>query len=143
MPVMEAQILIDAEISGGLAAHGIGADANGDVTVGEFNTFTAVMGEEFTVASVWGREVMRVDVDMGTAEDFARHLGIDAGVELELMWVAEQCRVAPLSANWAEHFTAEGDSYFHNARRGSTVWHHPLDLFFKQLAQARRANGKA
>ena len=62
------------------------------------------------------------------------------------MWIAEQCRVAPLPANWAEHFTAEGDSYFHNARRGSTeaktVWHHPLDLFFKQLVQERRANGK-
>jgi hypothetical protein len=62
------------------------------------------------------------------------------------MWIAEQCRVAPLPANWAEHFTAEGDSYFHNARRGSTeaktVWHHPLDLFFKQLVQERRANVK-
>jgi hypothetical protein len=142
LPAMEAQILIDAEISGGLAAHGIGADAHGDVTVGEFNKFTAGM-EEFTIAAVRGREVMRADVDTGSAEDFARHLGIDAGAEPELMWIAEQCRVAPLPANWAEHFTAEGDSYFHNARRGSTVWHHPLDLFFKQLAQARRADGKA
>ena len=58
------------------------------------------------------------------------------------MWIAEQCRVAALPANWAEYFTAEGDSYFHNARWCQTVWHHPLDLFFKQLVQERRANGK-
>jgi hypothetical protein len=134
--------MTEAQIFGGLAAHGIGADADGDVTVGEFDKFTVGMGGEFTVAAVRGREVMRAGADAGSVKDFARHIGIDAGVEPELVWIAEQCRVAALPANWAEYFTAEGDSYFHNARWCQTVWHHPLDLFFKQLVQERRANGK-
>jgi hypothetical protein len=135
LPVTEAQIC------GGLAAHGVGAGVDGDVTVGEFNRFTAGMGAEFTVAAVRGREVMRADADAGSAEDFARHVGIDVGAEPGLMWIAEQCRVAALPANWVEYFTAKGDSYFHNALRESTVWHHPLDLFFKQLVEERRADG--
>jgi hypothetical protein len=131
----------EAQIFGGLAAHGVGADVDGDVTVGNFETFTAGMGGEFTVAAVRSREVIRADVDAGSAKDFARHIGIDMGAEPELMCIAEQCRVAPLPANWVEYFTAEGDSYFHNVRRGNTLWHHPLDLFFKQLVQERRADG--
>jgi hypothetical protein len=59
------------------------------------------------------------------------------------LWIAEQCRVAALPANWAECFTAEGDSYIHNARRGCTVWHHPLHLFFKQLVDEQEADGAA
>ena len=136
----------EAQVVGALAAHGIAADADGDVTAGAFDEFTAAWGEEFTAAAVRGREVVRAGADAGSADGFARHLGIDASEEPELMWIAEQCRVAPLPANWAEYFTSEGESYFHDARRGSTcgstVWHHPLDLFFKQLVQEWKTNGK-
>jgi hypothetical protein len=92
------------------------------------------------------------------------------------MWIAEQCRVAPLPMGWVEYINAEdGRSYFlaaigvrigvtgrsylcdheliccttygvrpryfHNAHRGETVWHHPLDPHFKQLVRLRRGTG--
>ena len=84
----------EAQVVGALAAYGVGVDADGDVTVGAFDEFTAGMGGEFTVAAVRGREVMRADADAGSAEDFARHISIDPGAEPELMWIAEQCRVS-------------------------------------------------
>eukprot|EP01052_Picozoa_sp_SAG31_P017085 SAG31_NODE_1155_length_9624_cov_3.380157_7_plen_69_part_00 len=58
------------------------------------------------------------------------------------MWIAEQCRVAPLPSGWAEYITEEGFSYFHNEIRQETVWHHPLDIYFKQLVNVRRTSAK-
>ena len=50
----------EAQVVGALAAHGIAADADGDVTAGAFDEFTAGMAfEEFTAAAVRGREVVR------------------------------------------------------------------------------------
>ena len=54
-----------------------------------------------------------------------------------------RCRVAPLPQGWVEYATEDGDSYFHNANRGETVWHHPLDPHFKQLLKTKRLEAKA
>jgi centrosomal protein CEP164 len=86
--------------------------------------------------------VIRVDEDAGSLEEFALYLGIDPVKEPSLMWIAEHCRVAPLPCGWQEFFTSDGDSYFHHAKQGITVWHHPLDLYFKTLVAVRRANGQ-
>jgi hypothetical protein len=133
----------EALIFGALAAYGVHADEDGDVTVGEFDAFTAGMAREFSVAAVRAREVLRAAEDAGSAEAFACHLGIEPAAEPQLMWIAEHCRVAPMPANWEECFTKNGDSYFHNARQGTTVWHHPLDLFFQQLVHERRGSSTA
>ena len=55
----------EARIGGALAAHGVGADAEGDVTVGGFDAFTAGMGGGFSAAAVRGREVKRAAADAG------------------------------------------------------------------------------
>lgn len=121
--------------------YGLHAD-EGDVTVHEFGSFTENIAD-FSVASVRSKEIIREDEDAGSVEEFALYLGIDPEQEPELMWIAEQCRVAPLPMGWAEYMTAEGDSYFHNASRKETVWHHPLDIVFKRLVEVRRHSGIA
>ena len=141
---MEKQGLPDpeAQIFGALAAYGINTGEDGDITTTEFDEFTQGFAGEFTVSAVRAREVLRDGEDAGSVEEFALYLGIDPATEPQLMWIAEHCRVAPLPANWVEYFTGEGDSYFYNAGCNTTVWHHPLDLFFKQLVQERRGYGK-
>jgi hypothetical protein len=71
----------------------------------------------------------------------ATDLGINPATETHLMWIAEHCRTAPLPRGWIELVAEEGDSYFHNADRGETTWHHPLDPYFKQLVAANRQKG--
>ena len=128
----------EAQIFGALAVYGIDEDSDGDITIEEFGNFTKPMKNEFTVASVRTFEVIRDDPDAGSAEEFAVYLGIDQKTEPHLMWIAEQCRVAPLPMGWQEYIADDGRSYFHNAHRGETVWHHPLDPHFKQLVAVRR-----
>ena len=110
--------------------YGIDDDEDGDITTVEFDRFTSGMGGEFTPATVRSCEVVRDDPDVGTKDEFAEYLGIDAVREKHLMWIAEQCRVAPLPQGWVEYATEDGDSYFHNAHRGETIWHHPLGRSF-------------
>ena len=151
LPEAEAQIFgalavygmhgCHADNSSSTHKYGIHADDR-DITVCNFDAFTKDM-DGFSVASVRSKEVIREDEDAGSVEEFALYLGIDPEREPQLMWIAEQCRVAPLPMGWAEYMTVEGDSYFHNASRQETVWHHPLDIVFKQLVEVRRQSGKA
>ena len=143
LPEAEAQIFGALAVYGMHGCHtdnpslthryGIHADDR-DITVHDFGAFTKDM-DGFSVASVRSKEVIREDEDAGSVEEFALYLGIDPEREPQLMWIAEQCRVAPLPSGWAEYMTVDGDSYFHNASRQETVWHHPLDIVFKQLVE--------
>ena len=128
----------EAHIRGALAVFAIDGDEDGDITTAEFEAFTSQMRGQFTPESVRTLEVTREDPDAADAEQFAVYLGISPEGEPHLMWIAEQCRVAPLPQGWAEYLSEDGRSYFHNAKRGETVWQHPLDLYFKQLVEVRR-----
>ena len=47
---------------------------------------------------------------------------------------------APLPEGWTEHYDEASDrDYYHKVSTGETVWLHPLDAHYKELAMSEKA----
>ena len=65
---------------------------------------------------------------------YAVYLGMDVAADTDLLWIAQQALVAELPPGWTEHADPmSGDTYFHNAQTGETVWEHPCDSYYRNL----------
>ncbi|NXK87145.1 CE164 protein, partial [Formicarius rufipectus] len=69
---------------------------------------------------------------------FAPTIGIDPEKESELLWLARECLVAPLPADWKPCQDTTGDVYYFNFRSGQSTWEHPCDEYYRQLVTKER-----
>lgn len=67
-----------------------------------------------------------------------------------LAWVWRSHRIAvegleaALPEEWTDHYDEASDrDYYHNAETGETVWVHPLDAYYKELAMSEKAKKAA
>eukprot|EP00930_Biecheleria_cincta_P056065 TRINITY_DN4224_c2_g4_i1.p1 TRINITY_DN4224_c2_g4~~TRINITY_DN4224_c2_g4_i1.p1 ORF type:complete len:1123 (-),score=268.71 TRINITY_DN4224_c2_g4_i1:286-3654(-) len=65
---------------------------------------------------------------------YAHSLGIDHVRESEMMWIAEEAYNAPLPPGWTEHQDEDGRTYFYNTELRQSVWQHPMDDVFMDIA---------
>ncbi|KAJ9467777.1 hypothetical protein DIPPA_27908 [Diplonema papillatum] len=79
---------------------------------------------------------------------YAKWAGIDVHARPDLMWLAEKGLVAPLPDGWmkcavsqAQHKAAGADVYYFNRQTGQSMWDHPLDCVFQELARAYEKAG--
>ncbi|OLP98523.1 Centrosomal protein of 164 kDa [Symbiodinium microadriaticum] len=63
-------------------------------------------------------------------------LGIDHVREADMVWIAEEAYNAPLPPGWTEHVDANGRSrtYFYNTNLRESLWKHPMDQEFVEIA---------
>lgn len=69
---------------------------------------------------------------------YAHSLGIDHVRESEMMWVAEEAYNAPLPPGWTEHQDEDARTYFFNTELRQSVWQHPMDEVFMDIANYLR-----
>ncbi|CAK9043341.1 E3 ubiquitin-protein ligase NEDD4 (Cell proliferation-inducing gene 53 protein) (HECT-type E3 ubiquitin transferase NEDD4) (Neural precursor cell expressed developmentally down-regulated protein 4) (NEDD-4) [Durusdinium trenchii] len=60
-----------------------------------------------------------------------------------MVWIAEEAYNASLPPGWTEHVDANGRTYFYNTNRRESLWKHPLDQEFVEIANYWRRAIKA
>eukprot|EP00933_Yihiella_yeosuensis_P045139 TRINITY_DN40461_c0_g1_i1.p1 TRINITY_DN40461_c0_g1~~TRINITY_DN40461_c0_g1_i1.p1 ORF type:complete len:393 (+),score=64.10 TRINITY_DN40461_c0_g1_i1:31-1179(+) len=76
--------------------------------------------------------------DLQNNEDFleyAKSMGVDVNVDIELVPVVRDAFVASLPLSWTEHTDAEGRIYFFHQATQASSWSHPMDTVFRELIQ--------
>eukprot|EP00930_Biecheleria_cincta_P045379 TRINITY_DN31286_c0_g1_i1.p1 TRINITY_DN31286_c0_g1~~TRINITY_DN31286_c0_g1_i1.p1 ORF type:complete len:1189 (+),score=217.37 TRINITY_DN31286_c0_g1_i1:127-3693(+) len=73
-------------------------------------------------------------VDILEMLSFVHSLGIDHVRESEMLWIAEEAYNAPLPPGWTEHVAGDGKTYFYNTTLRQSLWQHPLDEVFMEIA---------
>eukprot|EP00928_Gymnodinium_smaydae_P073595 TRINITY_DN56785_c0_g1_i1.p1 TRINITY_DN56785_c0_g1~~TRINITY_DN56785_c0_g1_i1.p1 ORF type:complete len:677 (+),score=82.82 TRINITY_DN56785_c0_g1_i1:46-2031(+) len=58
---------------------------------------------------------------------YAKYLGIDVILDRDLVWIAEEALIAPLSADWTVHEDSLGRLFFFNYLTSVSSWTHPLE----------------
>ena len=74
--------------------------------------------------------------------DYAKSIGIDEK-RVDLFWIAEHGLTAPVPKNWnacvtpdpTEGAPAHHRRYYFNTKSGESMWEHPLDKYFRELAK--------
>ncbi|CAE7586189.1 SAC9, partial [Symbiodinium necroappetens] len=51
-----------------------------------------------------------------------------------MVWIAEEAYNAPLPPGWTEHVDANGRTYFYNTNLRESLWKHPMDQEFVEIA---------
>eukprot|EP00441_Pelagodinium_beii_P041915 CAMPEP_0197632896 /NCGR_PEP_ID=MMETSP1338-20131121/9424_1 /TAXON_ID=43686 ORGANISM="Pelagodinium beii, Strain RCC1491" /NCGR_SAMPLE_ID=MMETSP1338 /ASSEMBLY_ACC=CAM_ASM_000754 /LENGTH=1198 /DNA_ID=CAMNT_0043204473 /DNA_START=88 /DNA_END=3684 /DNA_ORIENTATION=+ len=74
---------------------------------------------------------------------YVHSLGIDHVRESEMLWIAEEAYHAPLPPGWTEHVDDSGRTYFYNMNIRESLWQHPLDEVFVEIANYWRRVIKA
>ncbi|NXX20748.1 CE164 protein, partial [Podargus strigoides] len=69
---------------------------------------------------------------------FARSIGMDPEKEPELMWLAEEGIMAPLTPNWSPCLIKTGRVYYFNFATGASMWDHPCDDHYRELVIQER-----
>lgn len=65
---------------------------------------------------------------------YVHSLGIDHVREADMVWIAEEAYNAPLPPGWTEHVDANGRTYFYNTNLRESLWKHPMDQEFVEIA---------
>ena len=77
-----------------------------------------------------------------TAEEILEYaeqvLELQAHETEELMWIAEQGIKAALPEGWKPVTTEDNDLYYFNFNTGESMWEHPCDSYYKELAGKER-----
>eukprot|EP00403_Amphidinium_massartii_P015431 CAMPEP_0178410414 /NCGR_PEP_ID=MMETSP0689_2-20121128/20967_1 /TAXON_ID=160604 /ORGANISM="Amphidinium massartii, Strain CS-259" /LENGTH=287 /DNA_ID=CAMNT_0020031589 /DNA_START=33 /DNA_END=892 /DNA_ORIENTATION=- len=77
--------------------------------------------------------------DHGTTDPsllaFARSLDLDAVLDEDLLWVAQEAFNAKLPAGWTEYTSEQGQLYYCRQEFGETTWEHPMDHVYRELVQ--------
>ncbi|KAM4652587.1 centrosomal protein of 164 kDa isoform 2-T3 [Discoglossus pictus] len=71
-------------------------------------------------------------------QEYARLIGVDPKTEPELMWLAREGIVAPLTAEWKPCQDITGDIYYFNFATGQSTWDHPNDEHYRELVVQER-----
>eukprot|EP01060_Flectonema_neradi_P018685 TRINITY_DN25581_c0_g1_i1.p1 TRINITY_DN25581_c0_g1~~TRINITY_DN25581_c0_g1_i1.p1 ORF type:complete len:378 (+),score=63.82 TRINITY_DN25581_c0_g1_i1:53-1186(+) len=86
----------------------------------------------------------------GQVLEYAQWVGLDLAVRNDLMWLAEKGLCAPLPKGWSacavdggqpqttsygNYEGTTGDVYYFNEITGESLWDHPLDGVFRELAK--------
>lgn len=74
---------------------------------------------------------------------YVHSLGIDHIREADMVWIAEEAYNASLPPGWTEHVDQNGRTYFYNTNRRESLWKHPLDPEFIEIANYWRRALKA
>jgi len=74
---------------------------------------------------------------------YVHSLGIDHIREADMVWIAEEAYNASLPPGWTEHEDENGRTYFYNTNRRESLWKHPLDQEFVEIANYWRRAIKA
>lgn len=68
-------------------------------------------------------------------EDYARYIGLNTELDRDLFWIAEAGLRAPVPAPWrACQKVNSTDLFYYNFETGQSVWEHPSDCVYKDLA---------
>ena len=65
-------------------------------------------------------------------------LGIDPDSERDLLWIAREGILAPLPPAWTPVEMEDGQVYFYNQDSGQSLWEHPLDSKYRDMAAEER-----
>ena len=65
--------------------------------------------------------------------DYARYIGMDPIVDINLLWIAEEALSASLPEGWQEHHDNGGNVFYYNSLTNVSSWEHPLDDYYRQL----------
>lgn len=76
----------------------------------------------------------------GMAErlEYVKSLGIDAVMEPELLWIAEEAFNAPLPPGWSTHIDHAGRRFFYDCDSSQSTWRHPMDAVYREAVEALR-----
>ncbi|VDI69023.1 centrosomal protein CEP164 [Mytilus galloprovincialis] len=66
--------------------------------------------------------------------EYAQIIGIDPYKEGHLMWIAKEGIIAPLPEHWRPCQDTNGDLYYFNFAFGTSIWDHPCDENYRQMA---------
>jgi len=78
--------------------------------------------------SVGGSKLVEAEL-----QQYALSLGLEEGLDDDLMWLAREAFMAPVPPGWAEAADSEGRVYFCRHATGQTSWSHPTDDIFREL----------
>ena len=86
-------------------------------------------------------EVAEGDFSASDIADYAKRiLGLDPVWDTDLLWIAVEGLEADLPEEWSDHYDEASDrDYYHNVDTGETIWQHPLDAHYKELAMSEKA----
>ncbi len=64
----------------------------------------------------------------------AEHLGLAGSEQKNLLYIAQAALNAQVPFDWVEHTDSNGAVFFYNKSTGQSTWEHPMDKFFKMVA---------
>lgn len=70
---------------------------------------------------------------------YAEWLELDPEMDGDLMWIAREGLRAELPSGWRPCRTDEGDIYYFNFETGQSMWDHPQDKHYKEIARKEKA----
>ncbi|CAH8512912.1 unnamed protein product [Dicrocoelium dendriticum] len=70
---------------------------------------------------------------------YARLIGIDPELEPELLYLAQEGLTAALPPEWKPCQDVTGDIYYFNFATGQSIWEHPCDVYYRDLAAQERS----
>ena len=65
--------------------------------------------------------------------EYAMYIGMDAVVDSDLLWIAEEALQAQEPPGWERQYDASGTISYYHAETGKTLSEHPLDYHYHQL----------
>ena len=71
-------------------------------------------------------------------DDYGKWLGLELPADVDLLWIAREGLKAPLPENWKACKSEKGELYYFNFKSGQSMWDHPMDEHYKQLARTKR-----
>eukprot|EP00818_Percolomonas_sp_WS_P000800 CAMPEP_0117438552 /NCGR_PEP_ID=MMETSP0759-20121206/2111_1 /TAXON_ID=63605 /ORGANISM="Percolomonas cosmopolitus, Strain WS" /LENGTH=909 /DNA_ID=CAMNT_0005230245 /DNA_START=71 /DNA_END=2796 /DNA_ORIENTATION=+ len=69
---------------------------------------------------------------------YAEWLELDPNADEDLMWIAREGLRAELPEGWKPCRTEEGDVYYFDFNSGESMWDHPQDTYYKELARKEK-----
>ncbi|RHY31052.1 hypothetical protein DYB32_003811 [Aphanomyces invadans] len=75
--------------------------------------------------------------------EHARTLGLDPDKEPQYLWIVEEALTAPVPEDWEQGETDDGTIYYFNVNTEESVWEHPMDKYYSDMINTKRAEDKA
>eukprot|EP00928_Gymnodinium_smaydae_P080344 TRINITY_DN6405_c0_g1_i1.p1 TRINITY_DN6405_c0_g1~~TRINITY_DN6405_c0_g1_i1.p1 ORF type:complete len:363 (+),score=57.39 TRINITY_DN6405_c0_g1_i1:235-1323(+) len=116
----------------GASAYAAAPEANNAVAAQTPGALEQEAGGAVAEAEEDGAEAGDLAEDADLCE-YARTLGLDPEIDMDLLWVAQEAFAAPLPGGWAEYADETGRVYYFHETSSKTTWEHPMDEVFRDL----------